>query len=170
MELAGTGADSQPTGRVVGLSNSIVFQSTASLFKQVPGTNFIWHEISLTLMADSDYREVEHRMLDAVGAALKDYYPDLEKQRREMESNLSSVSVASLTPRVRFRLTPAGLEVHLHFPVDLRKAAEIDDRVTREILRAFEREPKLKVLAAEVPSIRISTPPEMQAPHRTSPK
>jgi len=48
MELGGPG-DSQPTGRVVALSNSIVFQPTAGLFKQIPGTNFLWHELKLTV-------------------------------------------------------------------------------------------------------------------------
>ncbi|MBA3915728.1 MAG: mechanosensitive ion channel, partial [Acidobacteriales bacterium] len=38
-----------PTGRVASFSNSIVFQPTAGLFKQIPGTNFSWHEVSVAL-------------------------------------------------------------------------------------------------------------------------
>jgi small-conductance mechanosensitive channel len=157
MELAGSGADAQPTGRVVAFSNSMVFQPTAGLFKQVPGTSFIWHEISLTLAADSNYRLVEQRLRAAVDAALSDYQQDFEQQRRQMERNLSFVSIGSLAPGIRFRLTPAGLEVVLRFPVESAKAAEIDDRVTRELLRTIEEEPKLKLVAAEVPAIRLRT-------------
>jgi len=157
MELAGTGADAQPTGRVVAFSNSIVFQPTAGLFKQVPGTSFVWHELSLTLAADSEYHSIEQRILSAVDVAFKDYKADFERQRRLLESNLSSVSVGSLAPRIRLRLTPAGLEVLVRFPVELQKAAEIDDRVTREILRALEKEPKLRVVSADVPTIRLRT-------------
>src|SRR5437868_8075817 len=40
MELGGAG-DMQPTGRVVAFSNSIVFQPTAGVFKQIPGTSFL---------------------------------------------------------------------------------------------------------------------------------
>lgn len=47
MELSSGGADAQPTGRVVAFSNSAVFQPTSGVFKQIPGTNFIWHEITL---------------------------------------------------------------------------------------------------------------------------
>ena len=46
MELGGNGSDRQPTGRVVVFSNSIVFESSASFFKQIPGTNFGWREVN----------------------------------------------------------------------------------------------------------------------------
>ena len=51
MELAGGGES--PTGRVVAFSNSIVFQPTSGLFKQIPGTSFLWHEVTLTLAPHS---------------------------------------------------------------------------------------------------------------------
>jgi hypothetical protein len=72
-----------------------------------------------------------------------------------MEKSLSSIAVGPLTPRLRFRLTTTGLEVTLRFPVELRLAEEIDDRLTREILSAIEMEPKLKIVAAEVPTIQL---------------
>ena len=157
MELGGAGSDAHPTGRVVAFSNSIVFQPAPGLFKQVPGTSLIWHEISLTFAAESDYRIIEQRLLAALDAAFTDYRRDFEQLRLQMEGSLNSVPVDSLVPKVRFRLTPAGLEVLLRFPVESGKAAEIDDRVTRELLRAIELEPKLKVVAAEVPAIRLGT-------------
>src|SRR5215471_9841007 len=55
MELGGTGIDRQPTGRVVVFSNAVVFQPTASFYKQIPGTSFVWHEVSLTLAPETDY-------------------------------------------------------------------------------------------------------------------
>src|SRR5260370_9826248 len=63
MELAGSGNDRQPTGRVVVFSNAIVFQPSGNFFKQLPGTNFIWNEVSLTLAPDCDYRLAEKRLL-----------------------------------------------------------------------------------------------------------
>ena len=45
-----------PTGRVVAFSNSVVFQAGSGMFKQIPGTNFLWHEITLTLDPKSNYR------------------------------------------------------------------------------------------------------------------
>ena len=157
MELAGAGTDAHPTGRVVAFSNSIVFQSNPGLFRQVPGTSFIWHEITLTFAPDSDYHAVEQRLRTAVEGALRDYSKDLELQRRHMERSLGFVSIDSLAPGVRFRFTAAGLEAVLRFPVESGKAAEIDDRVAREVLRAINQEPKLTVMAAEASAIQVRT-------------
>ena len=157
MELAGAGTDAQPTGRVVAFSNSIVFQPNPGLFRQVPGTSFIWHEITLTFAADSDYHAVDQRLRAAVEVALRDYSKSLEQQRRQMERTLGFVSIGSLAPAVRFHFTAAGLEVVLRFPVESGKAAEIDDRVTKEVLRAINQEPKLTLVAAEAPTSHLKT-------------
>jgi small-conductance mechanosensitive channel len=155
MELGGTEPDAEPTGRVVAFSNSVVFQPNAGLFRQVPGTTFRWHEITLMLVAESDYRAAERRMRDAVDAAFKDYLEDFERQRRQMETNLASVSIEPLAPKARFRFTTAGLEVFLRYPVELYRATEMDERVTRELLNAIDQEPKLKIVGAEIPEIRV---------------
>jgi small-conductance mechanosensitive channel len=158
MELGGTGRDVQPTGRVVAFSNSFVFQPAAGVFKQIPGTNFVWHEITLTLAADSDYRAVEQRMIKAVDTAFAAYHEVLEQQRTQMERSLASgVTLGPLRPRTTLKLTSSGLEVKVSFPVDVERAAEIDDRITREILKELDREPKLKMVGSDIPTIREVT-------------
>jgi hypothetical protein len=157
MEFAGPGTETQPTGRVVAFSNAVVFQPNAGLFRQIPGASLIWHEITLTLAADSDYRVVEERIVPAVQAAFRKYEPEFEKMRRRMEMNLSSVAIGSLTPKVHLRLTAAGMEVLVQFPVETGNAQEIDERITEELLRAIETEPKLRVVGAEVPTVRLKS-------------
>jgi len=158
MELGGTGRDVQPTGRVVAFSNSFVFQPTAGVFKQIPGTNFVWHEITLTLAADSDYRAVEQRMIKAVDTAFAAFHEVLEQQRMQMERSLASgVTLGPLRPRTTLKLTSSGLEVKVSFPVDVERAAEIDDRITREILKELDRDPKLKMVGSDIPTIREIT-------------
>lgn len=146
-----------PTGRVVAFSNSIVFQPTAGLFKQIPGTNFGWHEITLTLAPDSDYHVVEERLMEVVENVFAEYRENMEQQSRYMERMVTTTSVNDLRPRSRLRLTQAGLEAVIRFPVDLNNSAEIDDKVTRELLKAIEREPKLKLVGSGTPSIRLRT-------------
>jgi small-conductance mechanosensitive channel len=158
MELGGTGRDVQPTGRVVAFSNSFVFQPTAGVFKQIPGTNFLWHEITLTLAAESDYRAVEQRMIKAVDTAFTAYHEVLEHQRMQMERSLASgVTLGPLRPRTTLKLTSSGLEVKVSFPVDVEQAAKIDDRITREILKELDREPRLKMVGSDIPTIREIT-------------
>jgi small-conductance mechanosensitive channel len=152
MEMGPGGA----TGRVVAFSNSIVFQPTTGLFRQIPGTSFVWHEISLTLAPDTDYGLVEKKLLKAVEDVFADYREDMERQRRMMERTLNTAPIHPLRPTSRLRLTPAGLDAVIRFPVSLQNAAEVDDRVVRELLQAIEKEPKLKLVGSGN-SIRLRT-------------
>jgi small-conductance mechanosensitive channel/predicted nucleic acid-binding Zn-ribbon protein len=161
MELATTGTDAQPTGRVVVFSNSVVFQPSSGLYKQIPGTNFVWHQISLTLAPEGNYREVESRLLNAVESVFKEYKDALEQQRLRMQHSLSVVSDISLHPQSHFHLTQAGLEVVIRYPLVLDKAAEVDDKITRALLEAIERSPKLRLVGTGTPNIQaVSEPAE----------
>jgi small-conductance mechanosensitive channel len=148
MELGGPG-ESQPSGRIVAFSNSIVFQPTAGVFRQIPGTNFVWHEVKLVLAPETDYRVAKDRLTLAADAALAKHHDSLENQRQLMERNLSSVSTGELTPRVRLHYAASGIEATVRFPVELENATEIDDQVMRELLAALDQEPKLKLVSAE---------------------
>lgn len=153
MELGGPG-DSQPTGRVVALSNSIVFQPTAGLFKQIPGTNFLWHELKLTLASETDYHTAKERITQAVNEGLADYRDSLEAQRRSMEMNLTTVSPTELRPKIRLHYTASGIEADIRYPVALDKAAEIDDHLMRGVMAAMDKEPRLKLVGAEMPTAK----------------
>jgi small-conductance mechanosensitive channel len=153
MELASTGNDRQPTGRVVVFSNSIVFQPTASFFKQVPGTNFVWHEVTLILSPDSDYHQAEERMLGAVKKVYSTYSSNMEEQHRHMEQSFA-LSVDIPQPKSRLRLTQTGLEVVIRYPLELERSAEIDDQISRELLIALEKPPKLKLVGSGTPNIQ----------------
>jgi small-conductance mechanosensitive channel len=155
MELGGP-ADSQPTGRIVAFSNSIVFQPTAGVFKQIPGTNFVWHEVKLTLSSATDYHTAHERITAAVETAFRDYREELQAQRRLVEQSLGTVAPAEFEPRVRLHYTGSGMEATVRFPVELRKAAEIDDRVMRALLATTEQEPKLQLVSAGASP--VSTP------------
>jgi small-conductance mechanosensitive channel len=155
MELQSRGAESLPTGRIAGFSNSIVFQSSAGLFKQIPGTNFMWHEVKLTFAPESDYQQVEARLHQAVETAFRDYRDALEQQRQQLERNLSAISSVQLRPTVRLNFTAAGTEVVIDYPVVLRLAVEIDEKLMREVLAAVDHEPRLKLIGSEVATVKL---------------
>jgi small-conductance mechanosensitive channel len=155
MELGGPG-ESQPSGRIVAFSNSIVFQPTAGVFKQIPGTSFVWHEVKLVLAPETDYHDAKDRLTAAADAALAGDKEGLESQRQQMEKNLTSVTPGELTPKIRLHYTGSGIEATVRFPVQLEKAAETDDHVMRELLAALDREPKLKLVSAELPVAKVA--------------
>jgi small-conductance mechanosensitive channel len=155
MELGGP-AESQPSGRVVAFSNSIVFQPTAGIFKQIPGTNFVWHELKLTLASETDYHSAKDRIVKAVDSALGHYRENIDSQRRTVERNLSTVSAGELQPKVRLHYTASGIEATVRYPVEIEKATEIDDHLMRDLLAAVEQEPRLKLISAEMPTAKVS--------------
>jgi small-conductance mechanosensitive channel len=152
-----SGGEKTPSGRVVAFSNSIVFQSNAGFFKQIPGTSFVWHEITLTVPSDIDCRFAEERLRGAVAAIFAEYRDEMEKQYRHMERTLTTAPGGALQPASRLHLTPSGLEVIIRYPVDLARASEIDDRMTRELLSVIESEPKLKPAGSGSPPLRLKT-------------
>jgi small-conductance mechanosensitive channel len=154
MELSGGTADSEPTGRVVAFSNAVVFQATSGLFKQIPGTNFVWREIVLKFAPDSDYRAIRDRVREAIDTAFADYRDSLERQRRQMEMSLTSISASELKPRASVHFTTSAIQVLVRYPVVVEKATEVDERVIGEIFAAVDREPKLKLINSEIPALK----------------
>jgi small-conductance mechanosensitive channel len=146
-----------PTGRVVAFSNAVVFQAGSGMFKQIPGTNFLWHEITLTLDPKTNYRQVEQRMMEAVNKVFAEYRDKMEMQRRNVERSLNS-TIAAFAPESRLHLTQTSLEVVIRYPVDMANAGEIDNRVTRAILEALELHPNLRAQVSAGPSIKTEEP------------
>jgi len=140
-----SGSGARPTGRVVAFSNAVVFQPDEGFFKQIPGTNFAWHEVLLTLSPGSDFRQVEERMLKAVNKVFDAYKERMEPQRRGMERAIHGLPVGPLTPESRLHLTASGTQVVVRYPVEVEQAADIDDRITREVLDATGRTPEVQV-------------------------
>jgi small-conductance mechanosensitive channel len=159
MELGGGRGADGPTGRVVAFSNSIVFQVGAGLFKQIHGTNFAWHEITLTLAAQSAFADVNKRLLAAVESVLADYREEMERQTQEIARTVVSTPVGSLQPKVELRFVATGVEAVIRYPVDLKNAAEIDERVARAVLKSLEQEPKVQLAGDGATSIHVTTDP-----------
>ncbi len=126
------------TGRVVAFSNSIVFQATGGLFKQIPGVHIGWHELTLTLASVSDSGSLRQRLLDAVASALAVHKDEFERQNRELERTSFAPSGTPPRPSVRLRFLASGLEATVRYPVDQRSAADIDEAVSRELLKAVQ--------------------------------
>lgn len=141
-----TGPDGLPTGRVVVFSNAVVFTGP-NLFRPLPGTNFAWHQLKLTLATDTDHHLAEQRVLRAVGDVVDDYRTTIEREHAEMAQTFA-IPLQTPRPESRLRLSETGLEMVVRYPVPLDEAAAADDRVTRAVLEAIEGEPQLKLVGS----------------------
>jgi small-conductance mechanosensitive channel len=135
MEFEARGRDQLPTGRIVEFPNAVVFDHSAGIFKQLPGTRYLWHEVSVTVPATTDYRGVQQRMLDAVNGVFAEYGDAVQRQHREMERMLR-LTMPPPYPQSRLRVAANGVEVTIRYPVELEHAPEVDDRITAAVTQA----------------------------------
>jgi small-conductance mechanosensitive channel len=154
MELAGTGVDLHPTGRVVVLANSALFSSTP-LYKQLPGTDYAWHEIYLTVPQGTDTAGTKARMLEAVERVYGGYRSTIEQQHGDLE-RLLDFKTDLPVPSAHVRLGDSGLEVVVRYPARIRDMSQIDERVTEEVLGAIDADEALKKSVTGIPHIRAA--------------
>ena len=159
LELDTSTGDAQPTGRVVVFSNSVVFQPNSNFFRQLPGSNFGWHRITLSLNNEVDYRDANKRIADAVDVVFNEYRQEIERQHRNLEKNLT-IPIAMPEPHTVVRFKDTSLEISVRYPVLLNDVRSIDDRVTRAIFTAVEAEPKLKLHGSGNPTIQTVHDPK----------
>ena len=127
MELGGNGNDRQPTGRVVVFSNAIVFQPSGNFFKQIPGTDFVWNEVTLTLSPDCDYRLAEKRLLEAVDEVFARYRETIQRQYIEAERSLN-MAIDSPKPQSRLAAQLAtDCKSTIRYPAETRSAVQTAD-------------------------------------------
>ena len=132
MELAGTGVDLYPTGRIAVFSNSVLFQPTTPLYKQVPGTEYAWHEALITIAAAGNHDRVREKALAAVNSVYNEYRAILERQQGTIGDRMEIVLKAP-APEARFQFNEDGMVLIIRYPVLLARASEIDDRVAQAL-------------------------------------
>jgi len=153
MELAGTGLDLFPTGRIVVFSNSVLFQAATPLFKQIPGTEYAWHEVVVRIAPGGDHKETQEKLVAAVAAVYERYRPEIEKQHAAVERHID-IQILAPRPEARVQFTDAGLELLVRYPVMIRQAPEVDEQMTRSVLGLIESDPAVKDAVAGNPGIR----------------
>jgi hypothetical protein len=154
MEMTSGAADPHATGRVVAFSNSVVFQP-AALFRQMPGTEYVWHTVSLTLAPDTDLQLAESRLMAAVDAVFEQYRERIEQQHAAFQRSVD-VPLSAPRPEGRLRFTDAGLEFHARYPAELRQASATDDQVVKALSDAIAREPRLALASSGSPRLQAA--------------
>ncbi len=155
MELAGTGIDLYPTGRVAVFSNAVLFQATTPLYKQIPGTEYGWREVAAKLNEDADYNGAAEKITALVAAQYKQYEAEIARQHGGLELHWE---INAERPKIESRLqfVEGGLEFKVRYPVLLRRAAEADEAVTRALVNLSQTDEAVKTALAEPPLLRTS--------------
>jgi len=153
MEMAGTGLDFYPTGRIVVFSNSVLFQTGTPLFKQIPGTEYAWHEVVVMIAPDGNHKAAEEKLVSAVNEVYSAYRNEIESQHATIERRVD-IQIEAPRPEARLQFADAGLELLVRYPVEIRKAPDIDEEMTRKVLELIETDAALKAAVSGNPRIR----------------
>jgi small-conductance mechanosensitive channel len=150
MELGGN--DLHSTGRVVVLSNSVLFQPQA-LFKQIPGAASVWHVISVTLAPTVDVQEAQGR-LQAAADAVYEHYRDVIEAQHAAVQQLGDFETSLARPEVRVGFAQKGLEFEVRYPVQGARVVTIDQQMLNAVREALAKEPQLPVVASGEPTLK----------------
>jgi len=126
-----------PTGRVVAFANLIVFQASGGLFKQIPGVNVSWHESTVVLPLVSDYSVLKTKLLTAISRVVEEYRDEFVRQANAIKESTASISADNAQPQVQMRLVDGRMQALIRYPVNLKHATEIDERVSEAVLNVL---------------------------------
>jgi small-conductance mechanosensitive channel len=155
MELAGSGTELNPTGRVAVFSNAVLFQAGTPLYKQMPGTEYAWHELIVKLNDTANYKLVCDAVMKEVHAVYEDYRAAIERQHRGVE-NWMHASIASPTIDSRLQFNGGAFQLWIRFPVQIRDAAVTDEKLTQALFDLMAKSAEIKSAIASTPVIQAS--------------
>lgn len=161
LELAGETSGRQPTGRAVIFPNSVVFQQNSNFYRQLPGSNFTWSELRLTVAPECDYRLAEKRLEEVVNDVFARYRDAIQSEYRAIERELN-IRTEMPKPQSRLQLSSSGLEIVIRYPARLSSLVKTSDEITRRLVDTIRREPGLKLVASATPALQpepAPTPP-----------
>ena len=142
MELKESDLDYLPSGRLVGFSNSILFQPTP-FFRQTPGINFVWNEIDLTLDASVDYEETYNKLSEVVKKVYARHSDEIKRQEMALQK-LTNFPAEVSVPQTYLKITGTGIVMVIRYAVQREQKKDLHLHMTEELLTAIKKDPALK--------------------------
>ncbi len=136
-------------------ANYVLFQPTTPLFKQLPGTEYAWHELVVDLHRGGDYKLVQEKVLEAVRSVYEQYRDYFARQHGDAERRID-IQVRLPEPHGQLQSSDTGLESVVRYPVGLDRVAEVDDKVIRKLIDLIEQQPGFKQAISGLPKIRAA--------------
>ena len=126
-----------PTGRIVSVTNSAVFESP--VFNYTYRFQFIWDQISIPVTYNSDWKKALEIMANAAKSH-PEYTKLLPRARVALRKAKRDFAIdhVSLDPQVFVRLTDNWIELALIYPVESHMRPSVRSDIGRRILKEFD--------------------------------
>jgi hypothetical protein len=121
----------------------------------LPGAEYTWHEVTVTLNPAGKIDLVETQLLDAVNAVHSGYRNELQRQLGATERRIE-FQLKVPEPHGQLQYSDAGLEYVVRYPVALRQVSEVDDKITRSLLEILQQQAELQASVSGLPRIRAA--------------
>jgi len=93
-----------------------------------------WTQLVMTGNNDLSRKDI---ILAAANQVLSEYSEDMARQTREIQKTTSLHAGGEAQAQVQLRFSASGVEALVRYPVQLQRAAEIDERISRELLKVI---------------------------------
>lgn len=93
------------------------------------------------------------KLVRAVNEVYAGYREEIERQHAMIERRVD-ILIDAPRPEARLQFADAGLELLVRYPVEIRRAPDIDEEMTRKVLNLIESDPALKTVFSGTPKIR----------------
>ncbi len=126
-----------PTGRIVSVSNSAVFDSP--VFNYTHRFQFVWDQINIPITYDSDWKKALEIMIDAAKSH-PEYVKLLPKAKAALRKAKRDFAIdhVTLDAQVFVKLTDNWIELSLIYPVESHMRPIVRSDIGIEILKKFK--------------------------------
>jgi hypothetical protein len=103
----------------------------------------------------ANYKLISDAVMKEVDAVYEGHRSEIELQHKGVEDQMQ---IPTSLPAVesRLQLTGGSLQLWVRFPVSIRDAAEMDEKLTEALVDLFRKEPDIKNGVAGAPVIQAS--------------
>jgi small-conductance mechanosensitive channel len=130
----------QSTGRVVFFPNSFILKN--HYYNYSTGNSFIWDEIKVTLTSESDWKKAK-QIVESIASRVSQEFIGEAKEKSDEIARRFHINLGTLTPIVYVSIGERGVDLLLRYLTAIRKRRMTNDQISREILAAFEGDPRL---------------------------
>jgi len=102
---------------------------------------------------DGNHKTAQEKLTATVNEVYSTYREEIERQHATIERRVD-IQIAAPRPEARLQFVDAGLELLVRYPVEIRKAPDIDEEMTRKVLQLIETDAALKAAVSGTPKIR----------------
>jgi len=131
----------QSTGKLISFPNSKILNHSVTNYNR--GFETMWNEISVLVTFESDWEKAEKCIEEIAFREYEEnrdrYLVMMQKLKREF-----MVTYNYLSPKVYVRIEESGVKLTLRHMVEVRRRRISNDRMNREILNLFHKEPTIQ--------------------------